>query len=406
MPSEQHFLNEETYAKTRQPTERAVSITPAVYTDPDFFELEKKQVFQRNWVSAGPADRVKKAGDILVSEVGGQSIIVTRDEENQLRAFYNVCRHRGTRLCAGDGVVKKHIVCPYHGWGYNLRGECIGTPLFDKGANRRAIKMHDMSHLEAFDKKDYHLFPVRVEQWGALLFVCLDDAAPPLAEYVGDLPQRLKNYRLHEWVTLGERQYDIQCNWKLLFENAVEYYHLPWVHPRLAKTSRVADHHRWQGDGMYCGICTSPVTATDDAGWLTMKNVTGLTDTENISGYFFGLFPNTIIFIMPSHAFIIRALPVSPTRTVETAWLMSHPECVDDMSGQAIDEVLEFWNEVNLEDVGICEKVQQGLSSEPYQGGRLCYHFEEPVHRFQNMIIDAMTGRRHIPAGDRLEQSA
>lgn len=400
------FLQEKTYAATRAGTERATSITPEAYTDEEFFALEKKQVFARNWVSAGPADRVKKPGDIMVAEVGGQSILVTRDEKHQLRAFYNVCRHRGTRLCAGDGTVKKHIVCPYHGWGYNLRGECIGTPLFDKGANRRAVQMHDMRHLKEFDKKDFSLFPVRVAQWGLLIFVCLDDSAPELSEHVGDLPQRLANYRLDEWVTLGERRYDIHCNWKLLFENAVEYYHLPWVHPRLAKTSRVADHHRWQGDGMYCGICTSPITATDDAGWLTMKNLSGLTKTENISGYFFGLFPNVIIFIMPSHAFVIRALPVAPGRTVETAWLMSHPECVDDMSGPAIEEVLDFWNEVNLEDVGICEKVQQGVEAAPYQGGRLCYHFEEPVHRFQNMIIDAMVGRRHIPAGDKISHSA
>nr|MCH9705612.1 aromatic ring-hydroxylating dioxygenase subunit alpha [Pseudomonadota bacterium] len=272
--------------------------------------------------------------------------------------------------------------------------------------NRRAIQLHDISHLEAFDKKDYHLFPVRVQQWGLLIFVCLDETAPALTEHVGDLPQRLANHRLDEWVTIGERTYEIDCNWKLLFENAVEYYHLPWVHPRLAKTSRIADHHRWQGNGMYCGICTSPVTATDDSGWLTMPNISGLTDVEDNSGYFFGLFPNVILFIMPSHAFVIRALPVSPTRTVETAWLMSHPECVENVSASAIDEVMEFWHEVNLEDVGICQKVQQGLSSEPYKGGRLCYHFEEPVHRFQNMIIDAMVGRRHIPIGDSLEQSA
>ena len=406
MKNSHPFQQEATYQATRETTERAVSITPEAYTNPEFFEIEKKQVFQRNWVSAGPADRVKNPGDIMIAEVGGQSILITRDEEHQLQAFYNVCRHRGTRLCAGDGAVQKHIICPYHGWGYNLRGECVGTPLFDKGANRRAIQLHDISHLEAFDKKDYHLFPVRVQQWGLLIFVCLDETAPTLTEHVGDLPQRLANHRLDEWVTIGERTYEIDCNWKLLFENAVEYYHLPWVHPRLAKTSRIADHHRWQGNGMYCGICTSPVTATDDSGWLTMPNISGLTDVEDNSGYFFGLFPNVILFIMPSHAFVIRALPVSPTRTVETAWLMSHPECVENVSASAIDEVMEFWHEVNLEDVGICQKVQQGLSSEPYKGGRLCYHFEEPVHRFQNMIIDAMVGRRHIPIGDSLEQSA
>lgn len=406
MPAKHRYLQEKTYARTRKGVESAVTLIPGAYRDAEFFALEQKQVFARNWVVAGPASRVQNPGDFMLAEAGGQSLIVARGDDGKLRAFYNVCRHRGTRLCAADGAVKKHFVCPYHGWGYNLRGECIGTPLFDKGANRRAIQMHDMSHLKSFDKKDFGLIPARAEQWGMLVFVCLDETAPPLLDIVGDLPRRLKNYRLEEWRELGEREYDIQCNWKLLFENAVEYYHLPWVHPRLAKTSRVADHHRWQGSGMYCGICTSPVTATDDSGWLSMPNLSGLTKTENISGYFFGLFPNVIIFIMPSHAFVINARPVSAGRTVEKAWLIAHPECAGDMSAAAVGEVMEFWNEVNLEDVGICEKVQRGISETAYPGGRMCYHFEEPVHRFQNMVIDAMVGKRRIPKGDKVNKAA
>lgn len=394
------FLREETYAATRADTERAVSLDPDAYSCAEFFALEKTQVFGRNWVPIGPADQVQNAGDVMVGEVGGQGVFVVRGEDGQLRGFYNVCRHRGTRLCAANETGKRHIVCPYHGWGYNLRGECVGTPLFDKGANRRAIQLHDMSHLEGFDRRDYALFSVRVARWGVLVFVCLDESAPPLEVAIGDLPRRLANYRLEEWTTLGERTYEIHCNWKLLIENAVEYYHLPWVHPRLAKTSRVADHHRWQGTGMYCGICTSPVTATDDAGWLTMRNLSGLSEVENVSGFFFGLFPNAVVFVMPSHVFLIVANPVAADKTVEKAWLMSHPECVDDMSAAAIEEVMAFWHEVNLEDVTICEKVQAGVGAAPYRGGRLCYQFEEPVHRFQNMIADAMVGRRRVPAGD------
>ena len=406
MPNEHRFLTESTYANTRKGVEAATTLIPAAYYDKEFFDLEQQQVFARNWVVAGPASRVNRSGKIMIANIGGKSILITRDENGDLRGFYNVCRHRGTRLCATDNEVNKHIVCPYHGWGYNLRGECVGTPLFDKGANRRAIQLHDMSHLKSFDKKDFSLYPVRVEQWGMLIFACLDESAPPLSDVIGDLPQRLANYRLHEWNELSTCDYDIRCNWKLLFENAVEYYHLPWVHPRLAKTSRIADHKRWQGDGMYCGICTSPITATNDSGWLSMKNISGLSRAENISGYFFGLFPNVIIFIMPSHAFVINANPVSPEHTTEKAWLIAHPECVDDMSDKAIAEVMNFWNEVNLEDVGICEKVQRGITDSVYAGGRLCYHFEEPVHRFQNMIIDSMVGKRNIPAGDKSQMSA
>lgn len=408
------YTDARTYARTRLPTESAVGITPDAYRSDEFFAIERARVFARNWVVAGPAIRVQKPGDILVAEVAEQSVIITRDESGELRAFYNVCRHRGTRLCAASGAVKKHIVCPYHGWGYNLKGECVGTPLFDKGANRRVVEMHDMSHLKQFDKKDYGLLPVRVAQWGMLIFVCLDagvggkkdDTAPPLQDVVGDLPARLANYRLDEWVVLREKQYEIACNWKLLIENAVEYYHLPWVHARLAKTSKVSDHHRWQGRGMYCGICTSPLTSTDDSGWLDMKNLPGLTDVENNSGYFFGLFPNTIIFIMPSHAFVLHAQPQSAGQTIEQTWLMSHPDCVAQTGDDAIESVMQFWDEVNREDVDICQRVQQGIQTRAYPGGRMCYQFEEPVHRFQNMVIDAMLGVRNIPEGDAVPHAA
>ena len=407
MASVKHrYLRESTYSRTRKGVESASTLIPSAYYDSEFFDLEQQQVFSRNWVVAAPASRVSNPGDMLTVEVAGRSLIVLRDEDGELRAFYNACRHRGARLCDESRRGQKRIVCPYHGWGYNLRGECIGTPLFDTGANRRQIQMHDMSHLKSFNKKDFGLMPARAEQWGMLVFVCLDDTAPPLSEVLGDLPERLINYRMDEWREIGSRDYEIRSNWKLLFENAVEYYHLPWVHPRLAKTSRVADHHRWQGTGMYCGICTSPVTATDDSGWLSMKNIAGLTSSEQISGYFFGLFPNVIIFIMPSHAFVISARPVNAGFTIENAWLLAHPECTSDMDEASVKDVLEFWHEVNMEDVGICERVQRGISQTPYPGGRMCYHFEEPVHRFQNMIIDAMVGKRRVPKGDKTQVAA
>ena len=394
------FLREETYAASRLPVERALSLTPDAYRDDGFYKAEQTQVFARNWVAVAPLGDIANAGDIITAEVGGQSLIIVRGDDDEVRAFHNVCRHRGTRLCEARAEGQKRIVCPYHGWGYNLRGECIGTPLFDKGDNRRAMELHDMSHLADFDRKDYGLLPARAGLWGGFVFVCLDDDAPPLEEMLGDLPQRLAAHKLGESMPLATREYDINCNWKLLLENAVEYYHLPWVHPRLAKTSRVADHKRWQGRGMYCGICTSPVTATDDSGWLSMRPMEGLSAEQQVSGYFFGLFPNLIYFVMPSHAFVLLATPHSPSRTVERAWLMAHPQCASGASASDIGDVFEFWNEVNMEDVAICEKVQRGVSMRAYPGGRLCYHFEEPVHRFQNMVIDSMLSRRRVPPGD------
>ena len=399
--NQDRFIREETYAGTRAPVDFARTLTPDAYRADDYFRAEREQVFARNWVAAGPLDQVRNPGDILVADIAGRSVILTRDHNGELRGFLNVCRHRGTRLCAENTRVEKHIRCPYHGWGYNLRGECVGTPLFEgRDPDEKTVKMFDTGHLRAFDKKDHSLFPVRAESWGPLVFACLDETAPSLAEHAGDLPERLRAHRMDEWTAAAEKRYDIAANWKLLVENAIEYYHLPWVHPRLAKTSRVADHHRWQGRGMYCGICTSPVTATDDSDWLNLPHAPGLSGDDLDSGYFFGLFPNLIVFVMPSHAFIVRAHPHAPGRSVETAWLFAPPESLSRAADGAVDATLNFWDEVNREDIGIVERVQAGLETPEYPGGRMCYKFEEPVHRFQNMVADAMVGLRRIPPGD------
>ena len=399
--NEDRYAREETYAGTRAPVDFARTLAPDAYRCDDYFRAEREKVFARNWVAAGPLDQVKNPGDIMIAEIAGRSVIVTRDDNGELRGFLNVCRHRGTRLCAENTRVDKYIRCPYHGWGYNLRGECVGTPLFEgRDVDEKTVKMFDTSHLRAFDKKDHSLFPVRTEAWGPLVFACLDESAPSLLEHVGDLPERLRGHRMDLWETAAEKRYDISANWKLLVENAIEYYHLPWVHPRLAKTSRVADHHRWQGRGMYCGICTSPVTATDDSDWLNLPSAEGLKGEDLDSGYFFGLFPNLIVFVMPSHAFVIRAHPESPGKSRETAWLFAPPQSLEKAADGAVDATLSFWDEVNREDIGIVEKVQAGLETPEYPGGRMCYKFEEPVHRFQNMVADSMVGVRRIPPGD------
>ena len=144
------YLRKKTYKQTRLPTEKAVSLIPDAYTEEEFFELEKEQIFRRYWVCAGVVSSVQNAGDLMVAEIGGQSVIICRDESGKLQAFYNVCRHRGCRLFEKNGKIKKHIVCPYHGWGYSLQGDCIGTPLFNSGTNRRVIGYHTEKLSQAF----------------------------------------------------------------------------------------------------------------------------------------------------------------------------------------------------------------------------------------------------------------
>lgn len=407
-PGADVFVREETYAATRRQVEFAETLTPEAYTSHDFFMVERERVFGSSWVAVGCVDQLRKVGDVLVAEVGASSIFVVRNADGDLRAFFNVCRHRGTRLVTPDDRrVTRFIRCPYHSWAYDLNGSCVGTPLFtgsDIPTDQRAV--FDMAGVKGFDRADYGLLPVAVDSWGPLVFVNLDRAPDPLTQHLGDLPERMAGYRLSEWEIARVNRYEIAANYKLIGENFMEYYHLPWVHPGLVQVSPVEAHHRWQGPGMYSGFCTSPIAPdTDDAGWhMGLPPIGGLDPSDSISARFVWLFPNVALNVLPNHLFVIMARAVSPRLTVETTYLLTHPESISaGASEQGIEDLTRFWDDVNREDIAIVERVQQGLDSTPFPGGRMCYRFEESLHRFQNMLIDRMVGERRVPAGDEVE---
>ncbi len=180
--SAEDYRREETYKYTRAPVEAALTLLPEAYTSPEFYDIEQTRVFGNSWVAVGCTSQVKESKEVLVAEVAGQSIIVTRNRAGELHAFYNVCRHRGAKMLDDDcaRLQSARIRCPYHSWAFDLEGDCIGTPLFegsDIPEDQRGI--FDMGGVEKFDRAAYGLFPVRVESWGFLIFVNLNEDAAP-----------------------------------------------------------------------------------------------------------------------------------------------------------------------------------------------------------------------------------
>jgi choline monooxygenase len=386
----------------------ALTLIPDAYTSDEFFALERERVFGAGWVAVGCTDQLREPGDVLVADVAGRSIFVVRTRAGELRAFYNVCRHRGTRLLGEDETkVRRWIRCPYHSWAYDYEGVCIGTPMFDDShipEDQRAA--FDMGERAAFDRGQYGLLRVAVDAWGPLVFVNLADDPLPLAVHLGDLPERSAGYRLSEWTVARVGHYEIAANYKLVAENFMEYYHLPWVHPGLVKVSPIEAHYRWQGPGMYSGFCTTPIAPdNENGGWgAGLSAISDLPEVDAHSARFVWVFPNVAVNILPNHVFIIHAQPVGPRFTRETTYLLVHPEAVEHADvDAAVDQLASFWDEVNREDIDIVERVQQGLDTTPFPGGPLCYRFEEPLHRFQNMVIDHMLGQPRVPAGDPID---
>ena len=397
-----YYTREETYRYTRAPVELAMTLVADAYRDEDFFRLEQQRVYGTGWLAVGYLEEVAEPGQFIVREVAGQSIIVTRDKMGELQAFYNTCRHRGAKLCNEDGKVTR-FRCPYHSWGYDLTGNCIGTPLFEGSDIPEDFQgVFDMSDVKAFDRADYGLFKVKVASWGFFLFVNLDLDAVPLETYLGDLPERLANYGLESWQVVRTKNYEINANWKLISENFMEYYHLPWVHPELAKVSKIEDHYRYQGTGMYTGMTTTPISDNSGSGgWKGLPPAESLNEQEQVSGRFISLFPNICLSVLPNHAFVMMLEPQAAGFTLEKCALLCHPDSLGGGAEAELDQLLKFWDLVNIEDIEIVEAVQEGLKNKPYMGGRMCFKFEEGVHRFQNMVIDRMVGiTDRIPEGD------
>lgn len=396
------FTQEHTYRQTRAPVERAVTLIPDAYRSDEFYRIEQERVFSKGWVCVGYTSQVRETGDTLTAVVAGQHLFVTRDRAGELRAFFNVCRHRGSLLVLEDG---RHDVirCPYHSWGYSLEGKLLGTPFFkglDVPEEERAA--FDMSEVQGFCKDDYGLLPVAVGSWGCFVFVNLAPQPRPLLEWLGDLPQRYAGHPLGELELVHRKTFHVRANWKLIAENFMEYYHLPWVHPELCNISGFKDHHRYQGPGMYTGMCTSPLSY-DPNNPLSAKvpPLPGLSETDSRNAYWVLLFPNIALFLLPNHLFMLMLRPDGPRQTIEYADLLLHPYQISTPgTSDKFQAIFDFWAFVNDQDIAAVERVQQGIETRAYPGGRMCYRFEEPIHRFQNMVADAMVGAMRVPAGD------
>jgi len=347
--------------------------------------------------------------------IGGAPVVLANDK-GTIRAFHNVCSHRGAQLVSERCTKRRTILCPYHRWGYALDGRLVGTPAFDaddSGKNipqalREKFRTH---HVKNFAKESMGLKPIRVDTALGLVFVNMNGEAPPLDVWFGDLLPTLADWEAAtaagQLTATHRKTYEVDSNWKALVENYLEYYHLPAVHPALCDVSGVDEHRRNQGTGMYLGFRTDPLTqggTAIDPGRL--PPFPPLRTFRTKKAYHLALFPNTFFSLYPDAFFRVVLSPKSVGKTVEHATLLTHKAALDAPNSKFImDEVFAFWDNVNTEDIGICEAVQKGTAAPVYEGGRFSFRFEEPVHRFQNMVIDKMLPqeetRYRIPKGDK-----
>ena len=360
---------------TLEPLERASMLPPAAFTDPSVLDWELDQLF-RGWICVGHAAQVATPGAWIAREIATDSVVVMGDADGRVRAFLNVCRHRGARIFEqAEGSVRRRIQCPYHGWSYKLDGSLAATP--------------HMEGVEDFDPSCYGLIPVRVAVCGGLVFVDLSGEAPDIATHVGELTTHLERYRNTSLRRSGQTDYVVHSNWKSIAENYSECLHCPGVHPELNALSHYMSGEEILGDGAWCGGSMTLREGAETMGTGgghtgNRQPIEGLAGADLNTVLYFVLFPNALVSLHPDYVMLHTLWPREPGVTdVVCEWFFEQRaiEAEDFDPSDAID----FWDTVNRQDWHVCELTQKGVRTRGYQPGR--YSAEEvDVHAFDVMV--------------------
>jgi len=361
--------------RARPGDEHLAAETPPgrIYYDEDIFRKEQERIFERHWLNVGHVTQIPNPGDFFVREIGRESVLFLRGADGRVRGFYNVCRHRGTRLVAEEkGEKLRSIVCPYHAWSYSTEGALVGAP--------------HMDGVEAFDKEDFGLLPIPTEVWAGFLWANLDPKARPLKESLRPLMERTKRWDL-EGLRLGARRiYEVDANWKILAENYSECYHCAPVHPGLNRITPylTGDNDAWMARGKeprseVSGgfmVLDKDYTSMTVTGYTNRPPLKGMTEEDRRRIYYWVVFPNLFFSVHPDYLMIHRDWPQSPTHSrIECEWYFD----ADAMARPDFDpsDAVDMWDEINRQDWDICERTQLGVQSKAWKSGR--FSTQEPL---------------------------
>jgi choline monooxygenase len=352
------------------PLSRASTIPKHFYLDPAVLEAEKERVFGATWQLVGRTDELQRIGDFVPVTVLEEPIVITRGLEGELRAFYNVCRHRAGQVALTRGN-RKSLQCRYHGWTYGLDGSLRTCP--------------EMEDTEGFSKEDFGLMPVRVETWGPFVFVCLSESAPPLAEVMGAIPAEVAaaGYDVEHMRLVERRDYVVECNWKVYVDNYLEGYHLPIAHPQLFKE---VDYDAYRVEEFrYYSKQHAPIRELKPGQEIGVDRRFLRQPGAEDSALYYWIFPNTMFNIYQDNMSSNVILPLGPDRTLTIfEWFFADPG--SGPGWESMQQTIAFSDEIQQEDIVICEQVQRGLRSRSYEAGRFSAKRENGVYHFQNLV--------------------
>jgi Rieske 2Fe-2S family protein len=335
------------------------------YQDEHIFALEREHIFFQEWLCVGREEDIPSAGDYRVVDIQNESIILLRNQKGKLKAFYNVCRHRGARLCstanAGEstlkgGVTSKFIVCPYHAWTYDHDGQLIRAPHLPDDCD--------------FNTNDIRLYPVSVDTWGGFIFIHLSpEKSTPFSDHVAHVSDRFKRYRMQDLRVARTIRYQVDANWKVICENYNECYHCGPVHPELCRIVPVFRENGNSNLDWEEGIPHRTGATTFTASGTSKRRMfPDLNEAEQTRHFGELIYPNIFMSLSSDHvaAFILQ--PDGPQRTVIDCHFLFETYEMDKPDFDPSDAI-DFWDLVNRQDWEICARVQQGMSSRMHEHG-------------------------------------
>jgi len=347
------------------PLEQAFALPPGFYLGADMLAQDQSLVFARSWQFVAHRDELAGRGDHVVTQIADTPVLVVRGEDDVLRAFPNVCRHRAGPLALANGRGARALHCRYHGWTYGLDGQLRHAP--------------EMQGAADFKTGDIRLPPLAIVEWLGLVFVNLAARPVPFETVFADIAKRIAPVDFGAMRHVHSQDYEVRCNWKVYVDNFVEGYHLPYVHAAL---TQALDYRAYN---------------TEVSDWYSLQH-SPVANADAVYGqgraYYYFIYPSTMLNIMPGRLQANRVLPLAPDR----CRVEFHYYYLPDPAAQSrIAGDLEFTDRVQREDGAICESVQRGLTSGFYEAGRLSPKREAGVWQFHRLLRAAYAGLTDVP---------
>jgi choline monooxygenase len=348
--------------------ESAATLPASWYLDPEVLAKEQRAIFGQAWQWVGHADQLAQPGDFITCTIGMEPVVITRGDDGLLHAFSNVCRHRAGAVALGCGHRKK-LQCQYHGWVYDLQGRLQRAPEFEG--------------VEGFDPAHMRQPLFRVDSWGPFVFASTSLEGPSLHEWLGEIPSEAAPLQVNLLKPYITRDYHLACNWKVYVDNYLEGYHIPVAHPGLFKQIDYSQYdvivRRWHSKQL------TPIRP-DLPESLYHRN---LPEDAAPEALYYWIYPNLMLNIYPDNLQLNLILPDGPERTItHFAWFVRDP----DRPGlkAEMEQSLAFSDEVQQEDILLCETVQKGLRSAHYHQGRYSVKRENGLHHFHGLVAASL----------------